>query len=53
MYYNDEVVEVKFEIDNSSNTRAIKMIECSLFFEIKIKKNSTEILDSYSVDLDM
>ena len=40
MFYPDEQVIIKILIDNSRNTRDIKRIECTLNYNIKIKKNA-------------
>ena len=38
MFFPDEQVVVKFQVDNSLNRKDIKFIQCTLKYEIKIKK---------------
>lgn len=51
MFYPNEQVIVKFHIDNSRSTRDIKAINCTLNYEIKIKKNANESMMNFGSDL--
>ena len=51
MYYPDEKVIVKFKVDNSKSARDIKEIDCTLNYQIIIKKNAYTPLTTFSSDL--
>jgi hypothetical protein len=51
MFYPDEKIVVKVQIDNSISSKDILNIACTLKYSVMIKKNATEYLDSYDMDL--
>lgn len=51
MFYPDEKVIVSFKVDNSKSARDIKEIDCTLNYQINIKKNAYTPLVTFSSDL--
>lgn len=51
MFYTDESVIVKINVDNSTSTRNIQSIACTLRYKITIKKSLSESLQEYVFDL--